>query len=103
MNCPPDEPLAAMATLLAAAVRELDAAVATLAPGVPGTTASADAAVKAARRIERVYRAAMGELLTVEDLREVMARRELYRRGSRLGETVVDVAERILYAAVKDA
>ena len=70
MDCPPDEPLAAIAVLLAAAVRELDTAVATLAPGVPGTTASADRAVKAARRIERVYRTAMGELLRVEDLRE---------------------------------
>ena len=84
------------------AVRELDTAVATLAPGVPGTTASADRAVKAARRIERVYRTAMGELLRVDDLREVMARRELYRRGSRIGEHVVDVAERVLYAAVKE-
>ena len=70
MDCPPDEPLAAIAALLASAVRELDTAVATLAPGVPGTTASADRAVKAACRIERVYRTAMGELLRVEDLRE---------------------------------
>lgn len=44
----------------------------------------------------------MGELLSVENLREVMARRELYRRGSRIGEHVVDVAERVLYAAVKE-
>lgn len=102
MDCPPDEPLAAIAALLASAVRELDTAVATLAPGVPGTTASAERAVKTARRIERVYRTAMGELLGVEDLREVMARRELYRRGSRIGEHVVDVAERVLYAAVKE-
>ena len=102
MDCPPDEPLAAIAALLASAVRELDTAVATLAPGVPGTTASAERAVKAARGIERVYRTAMGELLGVEDLREVMARHELYRRGSRIGEHVVDVAERVLYAAVKE-
>ena len=45
----------------------------------------------------------MGELLAVDDLREVMARRELYRRGARIGDTVVDVAERVLYAAVKEA
>jgi uncharacterized protein Yka (UPF0111/DUF47 family) len=103
MDCPPDEPFAAMAALLAAAVRELDTAVATLAPGVSGTTESADRAVKAARKIERVYRGAMGDLLRVEDLREVMARRELYRRMSRIGEHVVEVAERVLYAAVKEA
>ena len=103
MACPPDEPLAAMAALLAAAIRELDAAVATLAPNVPGTTAAADRAIKASRRIERVYRAAMGDLLAVDDLRGVMARRELYRRCARIADTVVDVAERVLYAAVKEA
>ena len=32
-----------------------------------------------------------------------MGRRELYRRGSRIGETVVDVAERVLYAVVKES
>ena len=89
--------------LLASATRDLDAAVAGLAPGGSGTTASADAAIKAARRVERVYRAAMGQLLAVDDLREVMARRELYRRGARIADAVVDVAERILYAVVKEA
>jgi uncharacterized protein Yka (UPF0111/DUF47 family) len=102
MDCPPDEALSAMATLIAAAARELDTAIATLAPGVSGTTAAADRAIKVARRIERVYRAAMGELLHVDDLREVMARQELYRRASAIGEAVVDVAERVLYAAVKE-
>jgi hypothetical protein len=92
-----------MATLLASAVRELDVAVATLAPGKPGTTASADRAIKTARGIERVYRAAMADLLRVDDLREVMARRELYRRGARIGDAVIEVAERVLYAAVKEA
>jgi uncharacterized protein Yka (UPF0111/DUF47 family) len=103
MDCPPDEPFAAMAELFAAAVRELDTAVATLAPGVPGTTSSANRAIKVARGIERVYRAAMADLLRVDDLREVMARRELYRRGARIGDAVIEVAERVLYAAVKEA
>jgi uncharacterized protein Yka (UPF0111/DUF47 family) len=103
MACPPDAPMAAMATLLTAATRDLDAAVAGLAPGASGTTAGADAAIKGARRVERVYRAAMAQLLTVDDLREVMARRELYRRGARIADAVVDVAERILYAVVKEA
>jgi uncharacterized protein Yka (UPF0111/DUF47 family) len=102
MACPPDAPLATMAKLLADAVRALDAAVAGLGGG-GGTTAHAEAAIKAARRIERVYRKAMAELLSVDDLREVTARRELYRRGARMGETVVDVAERVLYAVVKES
>ena len=33
--------------------------------------------------------------------REVTARRELYRRCSRMGDSAVDVAERIVYAGVK--
>lgn len=35
-------------------------------------------------------------------IREVMGRRELYRRLSRIAETVVDVADRVWYAAVKE-
>jgi uncharacterized protein Yka (UPF0111/DUF47 family) len=102
MACPPDRPIADMAALLAEAVRDLNDAVAGLAPGATGTTANAEAATKAARHVERVYRAAMGRLLDVDDLREVMARRELYRRCARIAENVVDVAERNQYAVVKE-
>lgn len=101
MACPPDPPMAAMAALVADAVRELDTAIARLETETTEASASADAAIKQARRVERVYRSAMADLLDVSDLREIMGRRELYRRGSRLGETLVEVAERVLYAVVK--
>jgi uncharacterized protein Yka (UPF0111/DUF47 family) len=103
MACPPDTPLAEMATLLVSFARRLDDAIARLQPRDGDATDAADAAIKEARRLERVYRAAMAELLEVDDLREVMARRELYRRCSRMGEGAVDVAERVLYAAVKES
>ena len=103
MATPPDEALADMARLLAQSIRDLDAAIARLAPHTGDATAAADAAIKADRRLERVYRAAMGTLLENEDLREVTARRELYRRASRIGEAVEDVAERVLYAVVKES
>jgi hypothetical protein len=45
----------------------------------------------------------MAALLEVDDLREVTARRELYRRCSRLGEAVVEVAERVVYAELKQS
>jgi hypothetical protein len=32
-----------------------------------------------------------------------ISRRELYRRCARIGETVVDVAERVIYAVVKES
>ena len=103
MACPPDAPLAEMAALLASFTRRLDDAIARLEPHGGDATEPADAAIKEARRLERVYRAAMAELLEVDDLRQVMARRELYRRCSRMGEAAVDVAERVLYAAVKES
>ena len=45
----------------------------------------------------------MAALLGLDDLREVMASRELYRRCARIGEDVVDVAERVWYAVVKQS
>ena len=103
MACRPDAPLAEMAARLAAFTRRLDDAISRLEPRDGDATDAADAAIKEARRLERVYRAAMAELLEVDDLREVMARRELYRRCSRMGEAAVDVAERVLYATVKES
>jgi hypothetical protein len=44
----------------------------------------------------------MGRLVAEQDLRELMARRELYRRCSRIGDSVVEVAERVPYSIVKE-
>lgn len=103
MACPPDAPVAEIAMLFASAVRSIAEAVARLGakPGDPEQ--SADAAIKSARRIEKVYRRAMASLLEVADLREVIARRELYRRCSRIGEAIVEVAERVGYALAKES
>ncbi|MDH4177708.1 MAG: DUF47 family protein [Thermoleophilia bacterium] len=103
MACPPNEPIAEMAVLLRAAVGHLDDAVAALQQHRGDATAAADEAIKAERNLERVYRRAMAELLEVDDLREVTARRELYRRFSRIGETVAEVAERVWYAVIKES
>ena len=101
MACPPDVAMARMAGLLARAIREIDAAVALLGSGNDSAVPAADAAVKDERRLEKEYRAAMAALLELDDLREVTARRELYRRCARIGDGVVDVAERVLYAELK--
>jgi uncharacterized protein len=102
MACAPDEALAHMAELLAQATRDLAEAIARLGAGSAEPAEPADAAIKAERRVEKVYRRAMAALLESSDLREVIARRELYRRCSRIGEAVVDVAERVGYAAIKE-
>ena len=103
MACPPDDALARMAALLAEALRHIDEAIAQLASKDGDAIVPADAAIKAERRLERAYRAGMAALLESDDLRDVTARRELYRRCSRMGEGAVDVAERVVYAVVKES
>jgi uncharacterized protein Yka (UPF0111/DUF47 family) len=97
----PDAPMAQMAGLLAEGVRHLMAAFTAL--GSTGPTDAADAAVKSQRRLERVYRDAMSALLGLDNLREVGARRELYRRLSRASDGLVDVAERVWYSVLKES
>lgn len=102
MRCPPDGATAAMAELLAQSVHHIDEAVARIADRSGDASDFAHAAVKAERRLEKTYRAAMGALTELDDLRAVMGRQELYRRCSRMGETAVDVAERLIYAELKE-
>ncbi|MCS7005997.1 MAG: DUF47 family protein [Gaiellaceae bacterium] len=103
MATPPDEPLLEMCERLAEAVHCLADAIDGLAARSPDATERANAAMRAERRIEKTYRDAMARLVEIDDLREVMARRELYRRVARMGELVVDIAERVWYAVVKEA
>ena len=103
MATPPDDALAEMCERLAESVHLVSDAVHELGRGSGLATEKANAALKAQRQIEKVYRDAMASLVGVDDLREVMARRELYRRVARIGEVVVDVAERVWYAVVKEA
>jgi hypothetical protein len=53
--------------------------------------------------LEAAYYRGMANLLEVTDMRERIARRELYRRCSRIGEVVIDVAERVVYSTVKES
>ena len=45
---------------------------------------------------------AASALLKLDDLREVVGRRELYRRFSRVSETLIEAADRVWYATVKE-
>ncbi len=102
MDMAPDAPTHDMVVVLAEAVRQLAGAFERLG-GDGDATAFADAAIKGQRQVEHAYRSAMSALLQVADLREVMGRREAYRRLSRIGDLVHTVAERIWYAVVKEA
>lgn len=101
MGCEPDAALTAMSWHLATAVGHLSTAIGALGARTDAATVAAEAAIKEERRLERAYRAAMGELMSGSDAMAAMARRELYRRCSRMGTTVVDVAERVIYATYK--
>ena len=103
MACGPDAGIAEMAARLSQAVRHIDAGVAHLGSDPDAATDAADAAIKAERALEHDYYRGMAALLDVEDMRERIARRELYRRCSRIGEMVIDVAERVVYSVVKQS
>jgi uncharacterized protein len=107
MGMKPDEAVVAMATLLAEGATHLATSFERLDPDRhgkvgAGATEAADAAVKSQRRLERAYREAASALLAVDDLREVMGRRELYRRLSRVSEILIEAADRVWYATVKE-
>ena len=103
MGTRPDERLAEMAQLLTEATRQVDEALGHLGDDGDAATAAADRAIKSERRMELVYYQGMAELLEVESRPERISSRELYRRCARMGDQVIDVAERIVYAVVKES
>jgi uncharacterized protein len=104
MECPPDDVIADMARLLAESMRAIDRALTALGTAdETGATDAADAAIAGERQLERTYYEGMGTLLDHHGRSERIARRELYRRCARIGELVIDVAERVIYAVVKQS
>lgn len=99
----PDQGLADMTRLLAEALREIDRGVAKLGSSGTDATACADRAIESVRTMQNHYYRGMATTLDLDDRGERIARRELYRRCSRIGDTAVDVAERIVYSVVKES
>ncbi|HKH40675.1 MAG TPA: DUF47 family protein [Solirubrobacterales bacterium] len=103
MGNPPDARLAEMAGLLREAVGHICEAIEQLGSGGAAASAAADEAIRAERRLEHAYYRGMAELLAVDARKERISSRELYRRCARIGDEVIDVAERIIYAVVKES
>lgn len=104
MQTAPDRAIAEMATELAAGTRQLAAAFAALGRDGGGrATEAANVAAKTQSRLEKVYRAAMSALIDSGDLREVAAKRELYRRLARVSDELREVAERVSYSVLKES
>jgi uncharacterized protein len=102
MVCAPDAVIAGMVRLLGEAVRHIDDALGQLATDREAATRAADEAIESERALERAYYDGMAALLQVPDRSERITRRELYRRCARIGEVTIDVAERVVYAVVKE-
>jgi uncharacterized protein Yka (UPF0111/DUF47 family) len=102
MQLRPDQPMAEMAGHLQTGVVHLHGAFESLKTDRDRATHEADAAIHCERDLERCYRSAMSALTEVEDLKVVTGRRELYRRYSRIGESLVRVAHRVWYSVVKE-
>ena len=100
---PPDADIAEMARLIGRAMRHIDEAIAHLGTDGDRATAAADAAIAAERELDAVYYGGMAALLDVDERAARIGGRELYRRCARIGDIVVDVAERIVYAVVKQS
>jgi uncharacterized protein Yka (UPF0111/DUF47 family) len=103
MHTAPDAATAEMAAEIAAGMQELAEAVGWLGDGSRKiATAAATAAAKSQSRVEHAYRRAMSELITRDDVREVAARRELYRRLARTSDDLRAVADRVWYSVLKE-
>lgn len=104
MHTGPNKATGEMATQLLEGTRRLAEALAIFARGDrEGATAEADRAVKDQRHLQHSYRKAMSALVDVEDMREIAARRELYRRLARTGDDLARVAERVWYSVLKES
>jgi uncharacterized protein len=104
METGPDQAISEMAAELAEGVRDLSEAFEQLAAGVRvAATEAADRAAKSQSRVEKVYRQSMSALVAVGDLREVAAKRELYRRLARTSDDLREVAERVWYSVLKES
>jgi uncharacterized protein len=103
MNSPPDSATAEMAAQLADGTQQLAEAFAALShPDRRGATDAADRAARSQSRLEHSYRQAMSVLVAVDDLREIAAKRELYRRLARTSDDLREVAERVWYSVLKE-
>jgi uncharacterized protein len=101
MKVGPDEGIAEMASALVASLGHIDRAFEALGVDPDLATAAADAAIKEERRMAHAYYSGMGALLELDDMRQRIGRREVYRRCLRIGEVVVEIADRVVYAIVK--
>ncbi len=99
----PDGGIAEMAALLAAVVRRIDEAVGLLGSSGHRAIEAADAAIALVRELQAAYYRGTAATREIAARDERIAQRELYRRCAQIGEGTIDVAERVVYAVVKES
>jgi uncharacterized protein Yka (UPF0111/DUF47 family) len=102
IDIPVNGQLGKMADLVADGVGHLRAAIDAFGEDEEAANAAATAAVKSQRDLERAYRRAMTKLLETDDVRLMFGRQELYRRVTKISDEILGVADRIMYATVKE-
>ena len=107
METSPDDAMKAMSSQIAVGVGHMARALEVLGSHDHGSTQQAtdeaDAGIKQARKLEHTYRAAMSATLDMDDVRELAARRELYRRFTHLGDLLAQIGDRVWYAVIKES
>lgn len=103
LDLTPDAAAAQMCVQLAEGVGHLHGAFRALTRDAARATDEAAAAIKSQRNLERTYRAAMSDLIGGDELRAILGQQELYRRLTRISDAIVAVADRVMYATVKEA
>lgn len=103
LQCTPDFGIAGMAKKLVESVQEIDVAIDCLGKEPDEATAAADRSIEVVRSLQGLYYEGMAGTIHLEVRGERIGRREVYRRCARIGETVVDVSERVIYAVVKES
>ncbi len=103
LAAPPDPGLEPVAAEIRVAVGRLDEAISNLVDDADAAIAGAEATIAAERRLSEAYYRGMAELLELEDRNARIAQRELYRRCADIGDVIVDTAERVMYAVIKQS
>jgi uncharacterized protein Yka (UPF0111/DUF47 family) len=103
LSVPTDRHTAEMGTLALEATRHLVAGLEALGHQQEHPGEHADAAIKAARRIDRAYRHAIDGLPADADARRQIQTTEVYRGYTDIAEAVVHVATRMWYALLKSS
>ncbi len=99
----PDSFAASMADRLASGTNDVVEGLRGLGKSGKEAGVQADAASQAIHHLERDYREAMVGLLERDNLREVIASQDIYRRYLNVSEAVMSVADRLWYAVLRGA